>query len=105
MDIENQISDRISEEINDNWTLSNAHGVDLKKCLITPPKKGSFVDSFSKAPVDLWLVLEEAPEDKSGYKIVFDETSNMFGLATAGWEGSDIYLGPYGTFLEALESM
>lgn len=53
----------------------------------------------------LWLVLEEMPEDKSRYKIVFAEQSGMFGLATDNIHGRDVFLGLYGTFLETLESM
>lgn len=45
------------------------------------------------------------PEDKSGYKIVFDEGSLMFGLATGNIHGRDLFLGCYGTFLETLEGM
>ena len=55
---------------------------------------------------ELWLVLEEVPETKGGYKVVFDERRGKFGLATADSSNElDTYLGAYGLFLTALESM
>ncbi len=98
-------------EINDNWSLSNAHRVNLKNCLLPEPVKTLFQDlSGPHADPDrtreLWLVLEENPETKGGYKIVFDEQRCMFGLAVSDTRNKlDAYLGPYGTFLSALESM
>lgn len=100
-----EISEIIENEIAGDWAISNAHGVDLKACLADPPEKQVFVDASDNSQVDLWLVLEEDPETRSGYKIVFDESTNDFGLATPSWEGPNMYLGSYGTFLDALESM
>lgn len=34
-----QIRGKIEKEIAGNWTISNAHGVDLKKCLVEPKKQ------------------------------------------------------------------
>ncbi len=100
-----EITKIIESEINGNWSLSNAHGVDLKRCLVTPAKR-IYEDGFNQSEkLELWLVLEEIPEDESGYKIVFDEKSRMFGLSTSGWHEYDSFLGFYGTFLETLESM
>lgn len=100
-----EVSAIIEREINGNWSLSNAHGVHLKRCLI-PPAKQLYEDSFKEGEtIELWLVLEEIPEDKSGYKIVFDERSRMFGLAIEGAHKHDVFIGFYGTFLETLEGM
>lgn len=106
-----EILDIILHEINGNWSLSNAHGVDLRRCLLSQPEKSIFQD-FSGPDADpsgkteLWLVLEEVPETKGGYKIVFDEQRGKFGLATTDSRNElDAYLGAYGTFLTALESM
>ena len=100
-----EVSEIIEREINGNWSLSNAHGVDLKRCLV-PPIKLTYDDSFKEdETIELWLVLEEIPEDKSGYKIVYDERSGMFGLATRGAHAQDVFIGFYGTFLETLEGM
>ena len=94
----------IEREVAGDWSRSNAHGVDLKKCLI-PPVKRMYEDSFKTGEmIELWLVLEEIPADRSGYKIVFDEQTRRFGLATAGTE-RDVFLGYYGSFLNTLEGM
>jgi len=98
---QSEISKIIEQEINGNWSLSNLHGVDLRKCLVEPVKQ-VFVDSFNEGKIiQLWLVLEEVPEDKSGYKIIFDEGTRMFGLATS----NGVLIGFHGTFIKTLESM
>jgi hypothetical protein len=100
-----EVSEIIEREINGNWSVSNAHGVSLKRCLV-PPTKQVYEDGLKEGEtIELWLVLEEIPEEKSGYKIVFDEKSRMFGLAIGGAHKRDVFLGFYGTFREALEGM
>ena len=100
-----EISEIIEREIDGNWSLSNAHGVDLKRCLVAPVKH-TYRDSFKEGEtLELWLVLEEVPEEKGGYKIVFDEQERMFGLAVSVVGKPDMFLGFYGTFLETLEGM
>jgi hypothetical protein len=101
-----EISRIIEDEIGDGWSRSNAHGVDLKQCLVTPVEQ-VYEDSFKEGQtIMLWLVLEERPADKGGYKIVFEEESRMFGLAVSNVARErDLFLGLYGTFLETLEGM
>lgn len=100
-----EISEIIEREIGGDWARSNSHGVDLRHCLV-PPVKQSYQDSFREGEtLELWLVLEEVPEDRSGYKIVFDEQARMFGLAHGEAGQSDMFLGFYGTFLNTLEGM
>jgi hypothetical protein len=83
----------------------------LKKCLVTPPIRKTYADSFRKEQtLDLWLVLEEKLGTKSGYQIIFDDQKQMFGLAIWGRESEkeafhDIFIGYYGTFLETLDGM
>lgn len=100
-----EISELIEREVGGDWSLSNAHGVDLRRCLVAPTKR-LYEDSFRRGEmIELWLVLEEVPEDRSGYKIVFDEGSRTFGLATGNVAGPDVFLGYYGSFLKTLEAM
>jgi hypothetical protein len=100
-----EISEIIEREIDGNRSPSNAHGVDLRRCLVAPVKQ-AYQDSFKEGEtIELWLVLEEVPENKSGYKIVFDEQTRMFGLAMSVVDQPDMFLGFYGTFLETLEGM
>ncbi len=101
----NEITELISAEVGDDWSLSNNHGVDLKKCLVTPERR-VYDDSFDEGrTVELWLVLEESPADGAGYKIVFDEETRRFGLAVSSKAGRDVFIGFYGDFVETLEAM
>ena len=94
---------RIEREIAANWSRSNAHGCDLRRCLIEPVKKPCPDASKPGQFIDLWLVLEEDPIGRDGYKVVYDEQSNQFGLA---FTTDNTYIGEYGeTFFEAFDAM
>jgi len=106
-----QVAEYVKTKIGGQWTESNAHGVDLRKCLVTPRKlklisrivkDGQIRDSV----VDVWLVLEEVPGG-DGYSIFFDEDDEEFGLATKGFP-SDPYpviCGCCGDFWTTLRGM
>jgi len=97
---------RIEREIGANWTRTNAHGCDLRRCLITPVKRSFEAEYDASATVDLWIVLEEHPESCDGYKIVYDEKTERFGLACPGIHGREVHLGAYGdTFMQAFDAM
>lgn len=99
-----EIKDIIAQEINNNYDLSNAHGVDLRTCLIEPTLD-NYIDSFNeKSILKLWTVLEETP-DKEGYKIVFDANNKTFGLGILTEKNESMFIGYYGSFLETLEGM
>ena len=96
-----EISRIIEKEINGDWSISNAHNCDLKKCLVRPKKRKI---QFFREVEEVWIVLEEEPETLEGYKVFFDEETKKFGLAG--------YSEPYGyichshdTFLAAFKSM
>lgn len=101
-----EVAQIVNDQIAGNWSVSNAHGVDLKACLVTPVRR-DYADPINDTlKQSLWLVLEEIPDDNSGYKIVFDETTHLFGLAMEDAQRQqDIFLGFYGTFLETVEAM
>ncbi|MFO0797001.1 MAG: hypothetical protein U0804_05950 [Gemmataceae bacterium] len=95
----------IEREIGDDWGRSNAHGVDLKRCLVTPVLT-EFNDGGSPPIVSqLWLVLKERPEDGSGYKIVYCDQMKMFGLAVPGSPRPTAVSFYHGGFLEAFNAM
>jgi hypothetical protein len=99
----------IELEIAGNWSLTNAHGCDLRRCLVMPELReyndcGGARAGQSDEIIQLWLVLEELPVDHSGYKIVYGEESGRFGLAVPGSE-RDVFIGYYGGFLDAYRSM
>jgi hypothetical protein len=94
----------IENEIGGNWDQSNAHGIDLRTCLVTPERR-RYIDAGGRETIELWLVLEEDPSERKGYKIVFDESAGRFGLATTQQNGPDVFLGLYGSFMKTLEAM
>ena len=99
------ISKIINSEIKSAGPDINSHGLDLNRCLVGPVKK-TYEDSFHQGKtLELWLVLEEDPDNKSGYKIVFDEGSNRFGLAIRGDGKFDTFIGFHGSFTETLKGM
>jgi len=52
------------------------------------------------------VVLEQIPETRAGYQIVYSEDDGAFGLAmTDAADGSPVFLGIYGTFMETLAGM
>jgi hypothetical protein len=69
----------VQSEIGDQWDRSNLHGVQLRRCLITPEKVHG-VDVEGENEVDVWLVLIENPEDYLGYGVAYDEKAGKFGL-------------------------
>jgi hypothetical protein len=92
-------------EIGNDWLRTNAHGVNLCSCLLAPERL-KFCDRLDDSKsYELWLVLEEHPQTRGGYKIVFDEQRKEFGLATRDQNGREIFLGFYGTFIETLDGM
>ena len=104
------IRELIEREVAGDWTLTNAHGCDLRRCLVLPVLR-EYDDCGGSCPlvepypvVRLWLVLEEVPEDRSGYKIVYGEEAGMFGLAVPGSD-RDLFIGYFGSFLDTYRSM
>jgi hypothetical protein len=97
----------IEAEIGGDWSQSNAHAVDLRRCLLQPRKvicRNTFPKLDDGKPLSLWIVLEEMPGTRDGYLIVFDERQRMFGLAI--WDGdTPVFLGFYGSFLNTLQGM
>jgi hypothetical protein len=99
-----EVSKIIADEIGTDWARSNLHGVDLRASLL-PPERRVLSDARDDGPREMWLVLEEKPQDRSGYKIVFDEAEQRFGLAIPGRDGRDVFLGFYGGFLDTFNGM
>jgi hypothetical protein len=100
----------IESEVAGDWSLTNLHGCNLRRCLV-PPVVREYNDCGSGRPlvepypiIRLWLVLEELPEDPTGYKIVYGEETKMFGLAVPGTD-RDVFIGYYGSFLDTYRSM
>jgi hypothetical protein len=100
-----EVSKIIADEIGDDWKHSNWHGCDLRTCLVVPERRlySDFRDESRTH--EMWLVLEEHPDTHTGYRIVFDEKTRQFGLAIEGKDGRDVWLGYYGSFIQAFDGM
>jgi hypothetical protein len=88
------------------------NGVNLRDSLV-PPRRMKFIERFvhkgrvTDTIVDAWLVLEERPKTCDGYKVIYDDRMNSFGLASPGWD-TDQYPsvdGFYGDFWSAFKAM
>jgi hypothetical protein len=105
-----EVKRKVLDEIGDDFTRSNPHGVDLEKSLLPTPMRKSFQNSFFDPKLqesdvnprkeEFWLILEEQPVTKNGYEIVYAEARNQFGLAVGG-----IFIAFYGSFMEALGAL
>ena len=102
----------IKDQVGTNESLPNSHGIDLRRCLTTPTLikvihrqvlRGKIKDSTET----VWLVLEERPAEKDGYKIIFNEQRGLFGLASPGFpkDPFPVLCGYYGDFPTTLASM
>ncbi|MHC4200212.1 MAG: hypothetical protein ACYSU0_09495 [Planctomycetota bacterium] len=95
----------IEREVGTDRGRTSAHRCDLRRCLVTPSLQDFKSETEEDETVRLWLVLEENPDRRDGYKIVYGEDDGMFGLAMRLTNGTDWFMGYYGTFLEAYDSM
>jgi hypothetical protein len=106
------VSRLVTKQIAGRSSLPNLHGVDMSRCHLTPRPiqvidrsvlNGKLKDSQEQ----VWLVLEERPTEKDGYKIVFSERRGAFGLASPGFatDQHPILCGWYGDFPTTLAAM
>lgn len=100
-----EVREIIIREIGDDPVRQNAHGCSFDRCLVEP----HLIEFENCAPgangtIKLWVVLEENPETRDGYKIVFEEAAGAFGLAVSG-EKIPVYIGRYGSFMQTYDAM
>ncbi len=105
--IKSHIGELIAREIRE-CSIDNWHGIDknnVERYLVSPYLQ-TYLDPMNKnIKFELWTVLEELPEAKSGYTIVYDSEKNEFGLGVHGADGMLTFLGYYGGFVETLNGM
>lgn len=95
----------VEREIGDDWTRTNLHGVELRRCLLPEPRAVSLqLPVRERVTEEFWLVLEEEP-DGAGYWVVHSERSGEFGLAHFAPPEPPYLVGEYGGFLDALDAM
>ena len=97
----------IERQIAGEWKPESGHRLDLRTCLVEPKRKTMEVlVGNERRTDDLWLVLEERPgEDQRGYRIVYDEVAEEFGLAIDGRGDRLVVIGLYGDFMQTLAAM
>ena len=96
-----EISQLIEKEMNGDWSITNWHNCDLKKCLVRPKRRNL---NFFNEIKEVWIVLEENPETLEGYKVFFDETTKRFGLTAHSETVGDVY-NSHDTFIAAFKAM
>ena len=69
--------------------------------LIDLPIRASFEDDAGDTPWSLWLVAELKAGSHSGHKLVFDEHTRQFGVASP----KNVFLGFWGSFRQTLEAL
>jgi hypothetical protein len=102
----------VQNQIGDRWGETNLHQVNLRKSVVSPQRMRFICRRIKDGEIvgntmDAWLVLEERPDTRDGYKIIYDEETNMFGLASPGWD-TDPHPsvdGFYGDFWSAFKGM
>lgn len=108
--IKAKLLDRIKFEVADN-AFSNFHGLtsqNWEKGLMEPSCR-SYSRTWDSEINNYWVVFDEIPDDiVHGYQVVYDEQTDLFGLAvkgSIGFEGKGTVIGFYGSFLDAIENM
>ncbi len=107
-----EVQARVNAEIGNDWNQTNSHGVALRSCLVAPRRIHALFktvrdERVEALPQTVWLVLEECPAAKDGYKIVFDENREAFALAFADSspEARPCIVGYYSDFWSAFQGM
>ena len=102
MDINRLIKIKIENDIN-NFENIEAGIINKSNIynFIIEPRYEEYID-MDNNKIMLWTVFES---DDLGYKIVYSEKNEEFGLAMISMEDEKIFLGIYGGFVETLSSM
>ncbi len=99
----NRIEGLVLNAIADNWSKTNLHGVNLRKCLVRPERIIAL--NANEKERNIWLVLLEVPETRLGYGIGYNEESRQFGLLQFTKEHEPFLIGLYGGFFDAFDVM
>jgi hypothetical protein len=102
------VSKRIADEIatvGENWFAE--HGLSISRCLVHPERvtcTNTFPAFRGGKPFEAWLVLEELSNNDDGYRIIFDEETDEFGLA-CGTRSDPVFIGFHGSFINTVQGM
>jgi hypothetical protein len=97
----------VLDEIGGDWDRAGMHSLDLRQCLVSPPRVETYwlTTPGTEQPLLLWLVAQESSKELGGYEVVYDESDGMFGLGMLDRDGIRHHIGDYGGFWDALEGM
>ena len=73
-----------------------------RKYLVQPNLVSMLIDPDDTVTKDIWIITSE---DGASYQVTFDSVSKMFGLAMILQDGQCWYMGPYGSFNDAIKNM
>ena len=113
------VSAAIDRSVAGRWDDTNAHRVDLRRALLTPPRRIEVREPYHDGVAwaervrRVWLVLIESPEDGRGYRIIAEEVAGepdglVFGLAIRERGATDsrpCHIGLYGDFWTTFQGM
>jgi hypothetical protein len=107
-----EIKALVEDQVDGRWDESNEHGVNLRESLVEPKLiplifRCVMDGKIKDRQIESWLVLEEKPRSRDGYKIVYSETESCFGLASEGFPEDPhlVLTGWYGDFWTTFEGM
>ena len=107
-----QVRELVEAQIGDNWAITNDHGVNLRRALVTPKKITAFERNVRNGKlgdrlVKVWVVLVEKTETGNGYRIVMKDDEPKFGLASEGFPSDEhlVLNGWNGDFMTAFQGM
>ncbi|XWN37850.1 MAG: hypothetical protein ROO71_02760 [Balneola sp.] len=97
----------IKEELQKN-PLKGAHGINSENIeeFLIEPKIEKYIGSSNRTDIfEVWTVLQETPNERSGYTIFYDPEDKGFGLGMYTSDDQLMHLGFYGSFSKTLNSM
>src|SRR5258705_4128568 len=77
----------------------------LRAHLIEPRLSRLSVDCNGPSSKAFWLITDHTGKEDSSYRIVYDGEHEVFGLECTLESGVEWYMGGYGSFSDAVESM
>ena len=74
---------------------------------LVPPRRAEVVlsDGTSETTEEMWLVTDFVGDDRTDYRIVYDDALSTFGLITPGRDGRPVLIGLYGDFAETVRGL
>ena len=100
-----ELRKRIEDEIEENWSRTNLHNIDLQTALLSEPREITVIDALGQKKIPVWLVLEECPGANAGYAVVYSEDDAAYGLVQFGEGYEPCLLGIYGSFITTFDAM